>query len=140
MVPLHIRCYQPNTAPKPHTFYILAKGENSGKPAFNPWANSFMAISQNQEMFEFYFWLTYGLWKADKFRLYQRGSVIPFINVDDVRSVVTGIAPSIFDQWKKFQEIISYLSRLEKRKATLAEQIIVTERLQQQLFRSFFNQ
>src|SRR5207249_3119237 len=125
MTSVHIRCYHPNaTTLQPHVFYILAKGDNAGKPAFVPWVNSFMAICQNRQMFEFYFWLTYGLWTAGKFKTLHRGSAIQFVNVVDVRSVIGEVAPPIYEHWQQYQQILGALSKLEQKKASLAEQIV----------------
>ncbi len=65
MSPITLRCYRSSAVQPPFVFYILAKGDNAGKPDLQPWPNSFVAIAPNQEMKEFYFWLTFGLHKAN---------------------------------------------------------------------------
>ena len=134
-----IRCYQSNVLSQPFVFYILCKGDNAGKPSLKPWPNSFVVICQNQQYFNFYFWLVYGLFKANKFKARLRGSVIPFINLDDVRTIIRGVAPEVFPDWGKFQELINTMDKIDKLKSTLAQQIIASENLQQYLLRRYFD-
>jgi hypothetical protein len=134
-----IRCYHSNTMLQPHVFYILCKGENAGKPALKPWANSFAVICSNQQYFDFYFWLFWGLFKSNKFKIHLRGTAVPFLNLDDVRSVIKEMAPVVFPDWSKFQELIITMDRLEKLKSNLAQQVIASENLQRQLIRRYFD-
>ena len=134
-----IRCYHSNVMQQPHVFYILCKGENAGKPALKPWANSFAVICSNQQYFDFYFWLLYGLHKSNRFKIYLRGSAIPFLNLDDVRVVIKEVAPAVFSDWSKIQELIITMDKLEKLKSSLAQQVIASENLQRQLIRRYFD-
>ena len=135
-----IRCNHAEANEQPFMFFILSKGENSGKPGLKPWVNSFAVLCSNKECFEFYFWLTYGLYKADKFKPRLRGSVIPFVNLNDVKDVLKETAPSILENWLQFQKIISALDLLEKSKTSLGQQLVTTENLQRYLIRKVFNQ
>jgi hypothetical protein len=134
MQPLHISCYHPDsTVTHPFVFYILAKGENPGKPGFNPWTKSFQCIAPNKEMFDFYFWLCFGLFEAGKFISYHRGSVIQFVNLRDLREVLKQFAPHVYHHYQQYLQIVDDLSKLEKRNVTMAEQIVSTKHLQQHL-------
>lgn len=134
----HIRCYHSAASINPHVFYILCKGQNAGKPGFKPWANSFAVICNNQQNFDFFFWLVYGLWKNGKFKTRHRGTAIPFINLNDVRDLIREVAPAIHTDWNRYQQILETLSKLEKKRASLAEQIIATSSLQRHLLSMYF--
>ena len=134
-----IRCYQSNVLSQSFVFYILCKGDNAGKPSLKPWPNSFVVICQNQQYFNFYFWLVYGLFKANKFKASLRGSVIPFINLDDVRTIIRGVAPAVFPDWAKFHELVNTMDKIDKLKSTLAQQIIASDNLQQYLLHRYFD-
>jgi len=138
MIYPQIRCNHSNLMTQPHVFYILCKGENAGKPSLKPWANSFVVICQNQQYFDFYYWLVYGIFKAGKFKVRLRGSVIPFINVDDVRDIIRELAPAIFPDWSRFRELIVTMDKLENLKSNLAQQLIASEILQKQLICFYF--
>ena len=135
-----IRCYHSSLMTQPLVFYILCKGENAGKPALKPWVNSFAVICSNQMYFDFYFWLVYGLYKSHKFKVRLRGSVIPFINVNDVRELIRELAPAVLPDWSRFQELINSMDKLEKVKSNLAQQLIASENLQRQLIRCYFDE
>jgi hypothetical protein len=138
MQPLHISCYHPNsTVTHPYVFYILAKGENSGKPGFNPFTKCFQCIAPNKEMFDFYFWLCFGLFEAGKFKSYHRGSVIQFVNLRDLRQVLKQFAPHVYQHYLQYLQIVDHLSRLEQHNTTLAEQIVSIKNLQQHLINDF---
>ncbi len=133
-----IRCYHSNLITQPLVFYILCKGDNAGKPALKPWTNSFAVSCSNQQYFDFYFWLVYGLFKANKFKIRLRGTAIPFINLNDVRDTIREVAPAVFPDWSKFQELINTIDKIEKLKSNLAQQIIASENLQSFLIRKYF--
>jgi len=132
-----IRCYNPNFPIPPYCFFMLCKGENAGKPSFKPWPNSFMIICPDEYYYDFYFWLFYGLWHTGSFKVRHHGSVIPFINIPDVRDILREVVPPIYKDWKRYKEILALCESLEQRKANLAEQIIATKDLQSALLRKY---
>ena len=125
-----IRCYQANALQQPFVFFILSKGENAGKPSLQPWSNSFAVICQNHQYLNFYYWLVYGLFKTDKFKTRHRGSVIPFVNKDDIRDLIRELAPTVFPHWAKFQELVKMLEKIESFKSNLSQQIIAADNLE----------
>ena len=70
----------------------------------------------------------------------MRGTAVPFLNLDDIRSVIREMAPTVFPDWSKFQELIITMDRLEKLKSNLAQQVIASENLQRQLIRRYFDE
>ena len=96
-----IRCYHDGAVIPPHSFFILCKGCNAGKPGFKHWTNSFIVVCPHQQYFDFYFWLIYGLFQSGKFKTRHRGSVIPFINLNDVRDIIREVAPLIHTDWTR---------------------------------------
>jgi hypothetical protein len=133
-----IRCYHEGSTIPPHSFFILCKGNNAGKPAFQPWTNSFIAVCPHEEYFNFFFWLIYGLHQSGKFKVYHRGSVIPYINLKDVRHIIHEVAPLIHPDWTHYQEILTCLDKLNKLKTTLTQQLIATGKLQRCLLQKYF--
>jgi hypothetical protein len=72
---------------KPH-FFILNKGNNSGKPLLSPCPNCFVIQFENQEDKECVYWLLWCMWQSKAFYRLLRGSVIPFINIKDFHKVL----------------------------------------------------
>ncbi len=119
-------------------FFILSKGENAGKPGLVPWANCYAVRCNNKEAFEYYYWLVFALFKAGKFKTRHRGSVIQFVNIQDVRDVIRQTLPAVWEQWQKYQKLLQHIEALEKTKTTLGKPLIKTESLQRTLLHKFF--
>ena len=140
MMPLTVRCYHGSIQQTATQFFILSKGKNAGKPGLQPWTNSFVATASNTEMKEFYFWLTYGLFKAQSFKIFHRGSVIPFINVQETRDLIMPAANIIYPQWQEFKVLLQQSELLEHRRSNLAQILKTTANLQEYLIRNYFIQ
>ena len=141
-MPLSIRC---NHISSQHyisdaQFFILSKGDNAGKPGLEPWTNSFVATAANAEMKDFYFWLTFGLFKAQSFKVFHRGSVIPFINLQETRDLIMPAANVIYPHWQEFKKILQQMELLEQRKNNLAQILKSTATFQEYLIRNYFIQ
>ncbi|MCW3089516.1 MAG: hypothetical protein JWP81_585 [Ferruginibacter sp.] len=57
-------------------------------------------------MRDFYYWLTYGLHKAQAFKFVRRGSVIPFVNIGETRDIIQPAANIIYPHWQQFKIIL----------------------------------
>lgn len=142
MMPVTIRCcyLSPDAVIPPNVFFILSKGDNAGKPGLKPWVNSFVVISNNPEMKEFYFWLTYGLYKAKSFKTIHRGSVIQYVNLRELRHVIMKAADAIYPTWQEFKKILQQMEQLEAHKNNLVKLLKTTGTLQEYLIRNFLQQ
>ena len=69
---------------KPHLF-LLNKGMNSGKPQKEPFTNSFVIIFENESDFDTINLTAYALWKTKFWHQFLKGSVIPFLSLQDIR-------------------------------------------------------
>ena len=69
---------------QPHLF-ILNKGMNSGKPQKEPFTNSFVIIFENESDFDTINLTAYALWKTKFWHQFLKGSVIPFLSLNDIR-------------------------------------------------------
>ena len=69
---------------QPHLF-ILNKGMNSGKPQKEPFTNSFVIIFENEADFDTINLTAYALWKTKFWHQFLKGSVIPFLSLNDIR-------------------------------------------------------
>lgn len=101
---------------KPH-FYILNKGMNSGKPLKEPCPNCFVLTANTEEELQSLYWLCFGLWKAKSFHYYLKGSVIPFITINDTRKAIAGgyeIAEENKPVFKKSVKALQILEDKEK--------------------------
>jgi hypothetical protein len=76
---------------EPH-FFILNKGNHSGKPMNNPCPNCFVCICSSEEEKEMLYWLVMGLCQGRVFEQYLCGSVIPFVRINDVKKALNWLS------------------------------------------------
>lgn len=96
----------------PH-FFILNKGNNSGKPLFAPCPNCFVIQFQGEEEKEQIYWLLYSLWQSKAFYPFLRGSVIPFVVLRDVKSCLLDGLNKVGQNPAQFEKTVAALRSLE---------------------------
>lgn len=74
----------PNKSNLTPSFFIQMKGNYAGRPMNKPIHNCVAVYSDSPYLFE----LVYLLFKGKKFTIYLKGSVIPFVRINDVREVI----------------------------------------------------
>ncbi|MBP6757443.1 MAG: hypothetical protein KA210_14975 [Bacteroidia bacterium] len=83
---IFIKTHKPNTQyANPH-FFVLNKGQNSGKPQNEPFTNSFVLVFQTEEQKENVYWIAMSLWKSNFWHQHLKGSVIPFISIYEFKN------------------------------------------------------
>ena len=133
MILPYIRCNYSAAVQNEFVFFIHSIGPDAGKPSLNPCRNSFSVNCQNQEYYNFYYWLVYALHKAGKFQTQHRRYSVPFINVNNVRQVIGDIAPVVHPEWEQFASLVKYFDEVNKVKTSMEEQVLSSERLQKYL-------
>ncbi|HEY1038226.1 MAG TPA: hypothetical protein VGF30_02425 [Bacteroidia bacterium] len=111
-----------NTYAQPH-FFILSKGNNSGKPLEIPCPNCFVCLCKDDDEKQKLYWLFYGLWQGKYFNPFLTGSVIPFIRLDDLKQVAKLALAKIELQPQQFTKNISVMQLLDEKAKVVQEQI-----------------
>lgn len=96
----------------PH-FFILNKGNNSGKPLVSPCTNCFVIQFQSEMEKEQIYWLLYSLWQSKAFYPYLLGSVIPFVVLRDVKECLAVAMKKMEANPGQFQKTVEALRSLE---------------------------
>ena len=115
------------TYSNPH-FYILNKGLNSGKPLSNPCPNCFVVITKTKAEKNTLFHLSMMLQIGGFYAYYLKGSVIPFISVDDCRNTLKkGLksTSNINDQMQKHIKAVEVISKKEKELQNVIDKMAV---------------
>ena len=102
---------------KPHLF-LLNKGMNSGKPQKEPFTNSFVIIFENESDFDSINLTAYALWKTKFWHQFLKGSVIPFLSLQDIRkefSMKVNQEIKDHEQHLKSVQALKLLEQSEKR-------------------------
>lgn len=119
-----------NTYAENH-FFILSKGLNAGKPLDKPCPNCFVLITKSEEEKNQLYWLCFGLWQGNFFHPFLTGSVIPFIRLDDLKTVISeGLSKVVT---KEFDKSISAMQELEKYQLSITKQMELIRRAKKSL-------
>jgi hypothetical protein len=82
-----IKCYRPGIELPKHHFFILSRGNNSGKPLDIACPNCFVAECIDEHQREQFYWLSYALWQGKHYHPYLKGSCVQLIRLDDVNQL-----------------------------------------------------
>ena len=133
-----ITCYSAGQQLPGIHFFILSKGLNAGKPLDAACPNCFVFSCKSEEERDKYFWICYGLWQSNHFRVHLVGSVIPFLRkselvmlVDQADSIVRFEGDKFWNQVRLLSEfhemsirVKNHLARLEMTKRAAVAKII----------------
>lgn len=104
-------------------FFILSKGNNSGKPLNAPCPNCFVCLCKDEAEKERLYWLFYGLWQGLYFHPFLTGSVIPFIRLNDLKQVAKTALSKNELQPQQFDKNITMVQLLNERAKVVQEQL-----------------
>lgn len=111
---MQIKTYKGKRIEKPFFFFILNKGNNSGKPLTQSCANCYLLTAETQDERDFYYWLCYGLWQSNKFHPFLSGSVIPFLRVHELKDVIRKAEQKIKAKPEKFDKALKALIKVNE--------------------------
>ena len=121
---------------KPH-FFILNKGNNSGKPLAVPCPNCFVIHFQCEEVKEQIYWLSYSLWQSKAFYPFLRGSVIPFVVLRDVKSCLLDGLNKANGNPAQFEKAVAALRSLETMEKQYKQNLLFISQTKRMLFYKF---
>jgi hypothetical protein len=130
MRPFTLKCYTGVDTNFVTDFFILSKGNNSGKPMHSACPNCFVFACENNADREYYFWLIFGLWKAKLFHRILVGSAIQFIRMYETVDLIKEASIKIGNA-KDPGKVLDALKIIEKRGANLKEEMNLLFELQQ---------
>jgi hypothetical protein len=116
-----IKTHQMKNVYEENHFFILSKGLNAGKPLDKPCPNCFVLFAKSEEEKNQLYWICYGLWQGNLFRPFLTGSVIPFIRLDDLKTVVNEALSKINSN--EFDKSISVMRDLQKHQERISKQL-----------------
>lgn len=126
------------TYSQPH-FFILNKGQNSGKPLTNPCPNCFVVTVPTEEEKHTLYHLSMMLQIGGFYAYYLKGSVIPFISIDDCRNTLKDGYTSLLNESKELQKHISIVSAISRKEAELQKVISKMADLKVSYIQSLFH-
>lgn len=138
MKPYIIKTYRAEDEAKEHTFYILNKGINSGKPLKMACPNCFSFTTDSKEDYEFYYWICYGLYISKKFERELIGSVILYIRIGDAKKLIHDAARKIYFNQNNYSNKVKVLLNIEEKERLILEQTKAIKQLKRAILQPFF--
>lgn len=108
-----LKTYRPGIQVPKHSFFILNKGANCGKPLKQPCPNCYILTANSEAETDYLYWLCWGLWQSRSFDQYIWGSVILTIRIGNIAKVITAATQRLShkqDQAAKAVESLKTLS------------------------------
>ncbi|MCU0359752.1 MAG: hypothetical protein MUF75_03380 [Bacteroidia bacterium] len=133
-----IKCHRyGNLYQQPH-FFILNKGNNSGKPISNWCPNCFVFLADTERERLHFYSLCKALWIGGYFKPLLIGSVIPFIHIDKFVMTLHHANILIEQDPDKLFKIIHYFNELDKQEESIRKQVALIHQLRQTIVYKLF--
>lgn len=133
-----IKTYQKNTVYNGNRIFILNKGLNSGKPAKEPFTNSFVILFHNEQDAETVYWLAYSLWKAKFWHPLLIGSVIPFLRIQEFKKAFNEKLDLMLREHEQHLKQVQALRLLEQREDQLHQNLTLIDELRTTILNSYY--
>jgi hypothetical protein len=117
---------------EPH-FFILNKGNHSGKPMNDPCQNCFVCICSSEEEKEMLYWLVMGLCQGRMFEQYLCGSVIPFVRINDVKKALNWLSINHTAKLVQYKKKVIAIQKVQQAKNSILQQLQSLQSLQKVL-------
>jgi hypothetical protein len=138
MQSLKIKTRKMKTPYGSHYFFLLSKGYNAGKPLEKPCPNCFAVMAESEEDRQKLFWVCYSVWKSAKYVPLLVGSVIPFLRICDIRTVLTRAIVKVDQSPQGFSRLVTSLQKLHKLEQHLDLQQKLVMRIKTDMVWAFF--
>ena len=83
-----LKTYRNGMKVEKHSFFILNRGLNTGKPMNEPCPNCFVCTCPTENEKQKMYWLLFALWQSKEIEYQLIGSVIPFIRIRDLEKII----------------------------------------------------
>jgi len=100
----------------PH-FYVLNRGNNSGKPLKKPCPNCFVILCQSESEKDNLYWIVYALHQGRHFYPFLIGSVIPYIRKKDLFNLINEAYLRTNSKAEELEKTVTSLLELEQQEA-----------------------
>ena len=120
------------TNSEPH-FFILNKGNHSGKPMNDPCPNCFVCICSSEEEKDMLYWLVMGLCQGRVFEQYLCGSVIPLVRINDVKKALNWLSFNHTAKLVQYKKKVVAIQKVQQAKNSILQQLQSLQSLQKVL-------
>ena len=134
MCSFSIKSHRPGIVYSMPHFFILNKGNNSGKPLLASCPNCFVIQFQCEGEKEQIYWLSYSLWQSKAFYPFLRGSVIPFVVLRDIKLCLLDGVEKVAKNPAQFEKAVAALRSLEAMEKQYKQNLLLISQTKRMLF------
>jgi hypothetical protein len=139
MSTFNIKSHRPGVVYSMPHFFILNKGNNSGKPLIASCPNCFVIQCKTDSEKEQLYWLAYSLWQSRTFYQFLRGSVIPFVVLRDVKSCLLDGLNKVDENPAQFEKAVETLRSLDEMEKKFRQNIKLVQDAKRMLFYKYIS-
>lgn len=114
-------------------FFILSKGNNAGRPMDKPCPNCFVVITECAEERQLLYWLCFGLWQCQYFEPHLIGSVIPFLRLPELKSIIRETRSKIEIRKDEYEKAVDTLNKLSAYQENISKQLQLIHQVKKSL-------
>jgi len=133
MIQFRLTTYREEKAYQGSYFFILNKGNNSGKPLLTPCPNCFVCLCENDQDKEELYWLLFGMWQGKAIHPHLIGSVIPFIRLRELSDLIKIGLEKLTINPEKVRNNISRIVQIEKHQINIQKQLDLIKQMKRAL-------
>ncbi len=133
MIQFRLTTYREEKAYQGSYFFILNKGNNSGKPLLTPCPNCFVCLCENDQDKEELYWLLFGMWQGKAIQTHLIGSVIPFIRLQELSDLIKIGLEKLTINPEKVRKNISKIVQMEKHQVNIQKQLDLIKQMKRAL-------
>lgn len=133
-----IKTHKINRTYHGHHFFLLSKGNNAGKPLDSPCPNCFVVISKCPNEKHRLYWLCFGLWQCGYFQPHLVGSVIPFLRLPELKTILHETRAQIEQRKDEFDQAVETLSKLLSYQKNISQQLNLINQVKKNLMWNLF--
>ena len=119
MYDYQIITHRPGTEYSAPHFFILSKGNNSGRPMKDSCPNCFVCQTYSDEEATYLYWIAFFIFKNKSIFRLLRGSVIPFVSIHEYRKEFSVFIDKALSKKNAFKKNVEVLEKLQERKMNM---------------------
>lgn len=128
-----IKTHKINRTYQGNHFFVLSKGNNAGRPIDKPCPNCFVVITECPQEQQLLYWLCFGLWQGGYFKPHLCGSVIPFLRLPELKSIIGDTRVKVGLRPDEYGRVVETMNKLLHVQQNISQQLQLIDQVKKSL-------